>query len=176
MQYFQMRRLLGKRFIFWGWTSGFSERRSQDLSNGANVASQLVNFFCLHIYSLWESMGGFIILLQSYCCKIDGQDQRTTFKFLVWTWTSCFFLFFFPFFFICCRWPYLSSQWITPPLQTLTCVADVASTEILLRLRRLGSGHALRLPNDVIRRCFHHGRKTDQGQPALPDPLPGRQE
>ncbi len=39
--------------FFWGWTSGFSETRSQGLSNGANVASQLANFFfCLHIYSL----------------------------------------------------------------------------------------------------------------------------
>jgi hypothetical protein len=39
--------------FFWGWTSGFSVRGSQDLSNGANVASQLAKkFFCLHIYSL----------------------------------------------------------------------------------------------------------------------------
>ncbi len=31
--------------FFGGWTSGFSERGSQDLSNGANVASHLANFF-----------------------------------------------------------------------------------------------------------------------------------
>jgi hypothetical protein len=36
---------------------GFSERWSQDLSNGANVASWLSNFFRLHIYSLWLQEG-----------------------------------------------------------------------------------------------------------------------
>ncbi len=44
---------LNGSFFFWGWTLGFSERGSQDLLNGANVASQLPNiFFCLHMYSL----------------------------------------------------------------------------------------------------------------------------
>ncbi len=33
--------------VFLWWWSGFSERGSQDPSNGTNV------FFCLHIYSLW---------------------------------------------------------------------------------------------------------------------------
>jgi hypothetical protein len=32
-------------FFFWAWSSGFSERGSQDLSNGTNVASQLFSFF-----------------------------------------------------------------------------------------------------------------------------------
>jgi hypothetical protein len=35
---------LNGSFFGW-WTSGFSERGSQDLSNGANVVSQLANFF-----------------------------------------------------------------------------------------------------------------------------------
>ncbi len=35
---------LAERFVFAGWWSGFSERGSQDLSNGTNVASQLANF------------------------------------------------------------------------------------------------------------------------------------
>ncbi len=45
--------LLAERFVFRGWWSGYSERGSQNLSNGTDVASWLVNFvFCLHIYSL----------------------------------------------------------------------------------------------------------------------------
>jgi hypothetical protein len=36
--------LIGAVFFWGGWTSGFSERGSQDLSNGTNVASQLANF------------------------------------------------------------------------------------------------------------------------------------
>jgi hypothetical protein len=34
---------------------GFYERGSQDLSNGTNFASELVNCSCFHIYSLWDS-------------------------------------------------------------------------------------------------------------------------
>ncbi len=35
--------LLAERFVFWEWRSGISERRSQDLSNGTNVASWIAN-------------------------------------------------------------------------------------------------------------------------------------
>jgi hypothetical protein len=44
--------LLAEGFVFWGWWLVFSETGNQDLSNGINVAYWLVNFFCLHIYSL----------------------------------------------------------------------------------------------------------------------------
>jgi hypothetical protein len=43
-RYLQMH-LLGDRFIFWGWRAGFSERGSQDLSNGTNFISSLANSF-----------------------------------------------------------------------------------------------------------------------------------
>ncbi len=37
--------LLARRFVSWGWWSGFSERWSQDLSNNTNAASWLANFY-----------------------------------------------------------------------------------------------------------------------------------
>ncbi len=51
-RYLQMH-LPTERFIFWGWSSRVSERGNQRLSNSTNVASWIVKFCCLHIYSLW---------------------------------------------------------------------------------------------------------------------------
>ncbi len=47
---------LGLTVHFLGWTSGFSERGSQDLSNGANVVSQLANFFFVCTSIVYEKM------------------------------------------------------------------------------------------------------------------------
>ncbi len=47
--------LLAEWFVFWGVMNGVSEGSCQDVRNGTNVSSQLVNFFfCLYIYSLCE--------------------------------------------------------------------------------------------------------------------------
>ncbi len=46
---------LNGSFFFGGVNVELYERGSQDLSNGAYVTSELANFFCLHIYSLWNS-------------------------------------------------------------------------------------------------------------------------
>ncbi len=46
--------LVAERLVFLGWWSGFSERGSQDLSNGTNVASYLTPqiFLCFHFSHL----------------------------------------------------------------------------------------------------------------------------
>jgi hypothetical protein len=55
--YLQMH-LQAERFGFSGWCLEFPERWSQDISNGTNVASELVNFFTsLHICSLCLRLG-----------------------------------------------------------------------------------------------------------------------
>jgi hypothetical protein len=46
--------LLVERLVFWWW-SGFSERRSQDLLDGANVASQLAKPFSVFTSIVYES-------------------------------------------------------------------------------------------------------------------------
>ncbi len=42
--------------FFWGWWLGFSERGSQDLSNGTNVVSQFANVFFVFVFSVFTSL------------------------------------------------------------------------------------------------------------------------
>jgi hypothetical protein len=46
--------LLPERSVFRGWWSGFSERGSQDLSNGTSAISPTRQLFSVHIYNLWR--------------------------------------------------------------------------------------------------------------------------
>jgi hypothetical protein len=52
--YLQMH-LLAEWFVFWVWWSGFTERGSQDLSNGTNVASLLTNFFSVFTSIVYDT-------------------------------------------------------------------------------------------------------------------------
>jgi hypothetical protein len=45
--------------FFWGSWSGFSERKSQDLSNGTNVSFQLTRFFPIFTSIVWDEQNGF---------------------------------------------------------------------------------------------------------------------
>jgi hypothetical protein len=58
--------------FFGGWWSGFSERGSQDLSNGTKCRLSTRQFFfsCLHIHSLW-----FILFLNRRCELLFAQKS-----------------------------------------------------------------------------------------------------
>ncbi len=85
-------------FIFFGWTSGFCEREGQDLSNGANVASQLVNlFFCLHIFRLrgiptrCDTYGGVREFVKIFCNTLEAaliEVDRSNLDQLTFFWFS----------------------------------------------------------------------------------------
>jgi hypothetical protein len=64
-QYLQSH-LLAERFVFWWWWSGFSERRSQDLSNGTNVASITHRLWMQRWKKKLLSWGDILVLLHSW--------------------------------------------------------------------------------------------------------------
>ncbi len=79
--------LLAKRFVFWGWWSGFSDRGSQDLSDGTNVAEvlarELLDYIQYDVYKLNENL----CLWKATCLSRDdvhvcreflGHQQRQT--------------------------------------------------------------------------------------------------